>query len=76
MCNDFAKLSQAQTEASVLAEISFNLVFTPPPPPPPGKVKKIKVVRNRVKWRKKIEYEKQLEGQTIASNVPMVYEDS
>ena len=46
-----AKLSQAQTEASVLAEISFNFVFTHPPHPHPGKVKKIKVVQNGVKWR-------------------------
>ena len=32
-----AKLSQAQTEASALAEISFNFVFTHQPP---GKFKK------------------------------------
>ena len=40
-----AKLSQAQTEASVLAEISFNFVFTHPPP---GKVKKN---QSCLKWR-------------------------
>ena len=38
-----AKLSQAQTEASVLAEISFHFVFSRPPhptPTTPGKVRK------------------------------------
>ena len=43
-----AKLSQAQTEASVLAEINFNFDFTNPPPHPR------KVPKLEIKWQKTI----------------------